>query len=1202
MFASCLLFTRQQLRAQLPDLKFEHIGAENGLPQSSVQGITKDKYGFMWFGTWDGLCRFDGYHFKVYRFDAHNPHSINANRIQNIVKDTNDTLWVLTQQEYELCRYDYEKDQFDRIATRGLAPAFVKEIGSSQHRKTVRYSYQEYDWSIEKYTSLVQTNRITGQKQYYPFNQSNPWSINDRNIADIYLDDQYNLWVGTFNGGISKANLKAKPFGYMYHDPMDAGSIADNVVTAVCTDNEGNLWIGTYDKGISIIGAGGTRHIAFNNVDNIGLSHDQIRSLYCDSRGTMWIGTRTGLLSTDSRATQFKGFYDINRYRHAVYDIMEDERHDIWVATGRQGVYKYVVARDTLLIFNPWKTTNSRNTRTIIQARSGLLWVGTDDAGITVLQPVDDTVKLVERFLYDAREGSNTISDNRIYCLFEDRAGRIWVGTGNGLDYYDTRTRKFTHALQHTELSAMLVSAITDDDQGNLWISHKNGITRLDFHTLATRTYAVQDGLQSREFSDGAVFKNTADHQLYFGSNAGVNYFNPDNITPDTIAPKTVFTELQVLNHSVEVNQKVNGRVLLTRPLHLTSELILNYQDKSFAIEFAALHFASPQNIQYAYKLEGFDKDWTITDASRRQATYANLKPGSYTFLVKSRNSDGIWNEAPATLQITVKPPFWATNFAWCVYALLAAGAIVLYHNYTTRYNRMQREVLVKTREQELYQEKLQFFTNISHEVKTPLTLILAPLEKLWELCTDQPVLREQIKTMKNNGERLLRMINQLLDFRRLETGNTVAELRMQDIAPFLNNIVGAFQPLAAEKQLKLECRFQQEACWAAFDTDKLEKAVSNLLFNAVKFTVPGGEIHVLLNRDADNYIVIGVENTGNGISEQEKTAIFEPFKQGKEAKGGTGLGLAYTRMLVELHQGHITVESVPLPGGLYATTFRIFLPGQPPALQLTASAESGSAGSRKSVILVVEDHPEVRTFLVQHFSTLYQVLAAADGRAGLTLAREHLPDLIISDIMMPEMDGWEFCRQIKTNTLTAHIPLILLTAMAPVENEIEGYETGADDYIVKPFHVQHLTARVRNLLASRQQVKEKYRREIALQPSPEAVASQEEVLLKALLAYVEERITDTELSVDAICQAVGVSRSQLYRRVKAATGLSVADVIKEIRLRRAQQLLQNQGVNISEVAYMVGFANPEHFSKCFKAEFGVTPSEYQKNNAGNDK
>jgi signal transduction histidine kinase/ligand-binding sensor domain-containing protein/DNA-binding NarL/FixJ family response regulator len=1214
-----LFFLRlMPLNGQENELKFEHITSEDGLAQNTIHGIVKDKYGFLWFGTWGGLCRYDGYKFKVYRYNTNNPKSINNNRIHNIIKDKNQDLWVLTFKEYELCRYNYETDDFERIPYYKVPVSFYKLLSRRDHYRTVNFAHKDLKWSIATNShELIEKNKQTENVRRYRSNIANRWSLNDSYVTEIYKDDQNIFWVGTYSNGINKANLNAKAFKYFYHDPTNSQSIADNGVRAICEDNRGNLWIGTRDRGISIIQKDGSfKHITHVNGKVNTISSNEIKQIYCDAGGRVWIGTKKGLDCYDPATGSFRTIREL--YNIPVYGFAEDKQKRLWMATWN-GVAAYLPQSDRLIRYDAKRTLKNRHGRIVLIDSSGNLWIGTEGGGISLLK-VDsgkDSLSVVKHFEHKDGE-SKTISDNRIYSMIEDKQGDIWLGTGNGLD----RIEKKSHAIKHIAFTNgstdAAVAGIIEDKKGNLWVSHKNGISKLA-RDLSIRQFTMSDGLQSNEFSDGAFYKSKFADQLFFGGNNGFNSFTPDSIKPDLTIPKTVITQIQILNRDVALGEEVNGRAVLNKPLHLLKELALNYADKNISIEFAGLHFANPKGNKYAYKLEGVDPDWIYADAERRWAKYSNLESGDYRFMVKSSNSDGVWNNEPTILAIRVNPPFWASTNAYVFYFLLVAGCLYLYHYYTSKYARLNKE-------KELHQHKIQFFTNISHEIKTPLSLILAPIDRLADLCQDNKIATEQINVMRNSGNRLLRLINQLLDFRRLESGNVSLNLQRNNLIPFIDNILSSFSPALLQKNLSLSfVKGGINALYFSYDEDKVEKILSNLLSNALKFTCNKGYIKVLVKEEllsSGRFVAIDVLNSGKGIPEEDIKKIFEPFsKASGNQQDGTGLGLTYSKGLVELHGGKIDVSSSEIANGVFETKFSVLLPAgnmesedseeqaykhneEEAARIVTAAAEVETedqpqlekTAKNAPRLLIIEDNESLRSYLKDYFSEEYSVSEAEDGEEGFETAAEQIPDLIISDIMMPKMDGLDFCKKLKSHAKTAHIPVVLLTSRAPMESQIEGYESGADDYILKPFNLNLLAVRIKNILASRRSLKDRYRKEISIQPSASLPDSPDEKLMQKILGFVESRLADPNLTIDIICKEVCMSRTHLYRKIKTLTGgLSMADVIKEIRLKRAQQLLKDRKFNVNEVSYMVGFVDVDHFRKCFKSEFGLTPSEFSK-------
>lgn len=1218
--------------SQFLNLKFDHITSEDGLPHSTIHGITKDKYGFMWFGTWSGLARYDGYKFRIYRYDAQNPKSIINNRIHNILTDTSGTVWALTFDENFLCKYNYDTDNFERIPRDKVPDELWQRIIRRNHRLSVNYTYKQHQWYLDSYTNaVVETYLPSGLRKQYGTDPIDMWSINDNYVSDIYLDNQRILWLGTYSNGINKTYLEANPFRYLHHDPYTRNSIIDNTIRSICEDLSGNLWIATRSKGITVVQKDGRyQHFQHDETDVNSLRSNYIKKLFCDSQGYIWIGGQRGLDRYDPRTKKITRIEHPRLSNMTVFGIMEDHRHNIWLATWN-GIFKYVRSTATIIHYDPAKTLPQEHVWTIFQDSKQQIWVGTEGSGIVILKEQRNGELSTVMHLKHDSSAVNTLSDNRIYSIYEDQQHNVWIGTGNGLDRYDPTTKSIKHFSGPSyPLPKGTIAGITEDQQGFLWVSHKRGISKIDKKTFSIRTFSQQDGLQSNELAEGAVYRSPHSNLLYFGGNKGVNMFHPDSIKTDTIPPRVVFTELQILNEPVEVNGTVNGRILLQKPLYLTTSLDLTYDDKSIAIEFAALHYTNSAGNKYAYMLEGFDKDWIYTDAAKRSATYSNLAPGKYTFKVRASNSDGVWNPNPATLLLTVAPPIWASTGAYILYTLILLGLLYAFYYYIVRYAKLKSkltyEAILHEKERELHESKVQFFTNISHEIKTPLTLILTPIQQLLQLCKDNLTIQSQLRTMENNGNRLLKIVNQLLDIRRFETGHEQLTLEHLDLVDFVRSVVDSFQQAAQAKEIVLQLNTTLPLYRIDFDPDKIEKVLYNLLSNALKFTKEGGQVTVSIYIRLDSgakHLTIDVVDNGIGIQPEDIARIFQPFQQGKSTvSGGSGLGLTYSKSLVELHGGTLYATSTQTAANQNHTVFRLTLPieksldpakerpteyfrsaaisssteGQQPEIELPMP----SALPRKCMLLIVEDNPEMRGYLCEFFSNTYHIVEASDGLEGIALARKHLPDLVISDVMMPNMDGITFCRHIKSDLLLCHIPVILLTAKSLVEYEIEGLEMGADDYIVKPFHLPSLALKVRNQLFSYFRLQEKFKQKVSLEPSVVNFASPDESLLQKVLSYVEDHISDSDLKIDAICSSVGLSRAQLYRKMKALTGYSMADMIKEIRLKRAQQLLREKKFQVNEIAYMVGFTDSDYFRKCFKAKFGESPSAYANSDSEN--
>jgi len=1232
--------------AQSLELKFDHLSSENGLPQNGIFGIAKDKYGFMWFGTWSGLCRYDGYHFKVYRNQLKNPRTLINSRVMNLLKDSAQNLWIQTANDSVICRYNYETDDFDRIPARKLSADFLKKLDWVRHKDNISFTYHLYRWQVDSKTDLLtQTFIPSGSKKQYRSSQVNRWSLNDSFVTDIYLDEQHIFWVGTYSDGINTANLDAKPFHSFSHLPDNLNSITDNHVRAIGGDHAGNLWIGTRADGISIVSPQKKyRHLKYDPGNAGSIRNNHVKKIFCDSRDYVWIGMLKGLDVMDPATGRIRHYAGQGVENAAVFGAMEDHQHRIWFATW-SGIYQYFPKTDVMQHYNADRLMKNFKAMTIIEDHFNRIWIGTEGGGVSVFKADNNKLRLLERFT-NGHKLNKSLSDDKIYSIYEDAEHFIWIGTGNGVDRYDPVRRSFKHFGASPEgLTSTTIAAITEDHNGFIWVSHKKGISQIDKKSFAIRNYSIKDGLNSNEFTDGAVYNDRTTGMLYFGGNNGYVSFHPDSIKTDHSLPRIVLTELQVLNKPVNVNDTVNGRILLSKPLYLTKSIELNFKDRSIAIEFAGLHYANPSGNKYAYMLAGFDKGWIYTNASARIATYSNLPRGNYVFKVKASNSDGIWNQSPATLSILVLPPWWESTTAYCAYVLLAALILYLFYYYSLRYDRLKTklnyESILHEKDMELHQSKINFFTNISHEIKTPLSLILAPIERLMTINRDSLLITGQLTAMKENGDRLLRLINQLLDIRRFETGNDRLLMEEEDMADFVKKVAASFMELARDQNIQLHVDKPEGQLIMKFDRDKLEKVLYNLLSNAFKYTDAGGSINIDLQEDcsaSDRLLLIKVSNNGTLIPQEDFQRIFQPFQQASNSRsGGTGLGLSYAKALVDLHHGNISVVSRKLEDGSNYTCFTVSLPfeSSSPTLEMKSYVNDGrgnavmmqspellqdialgnAEGDQKvllqnemmssehhaepdrklPVLLLVEDNFDLRSYLMNYFMNDYQVIAAQNGEEGFAAANEHNPEIILTDMTMPVMDGLALCIKLKSSLMTSHIPVILLTARSAVESQIAGMESGADDYITKPFNLQLLSLKVKNLLATRARMQEKYKTKLVIEPAADVPLSPDEKLLKKVLAFVDVKIDDPALSIDDICTNIGLSKAQLYRKMKALTGFNTVELIKQIRLRRAQDLLTDKKFNVNEVAYLVGFTDPDYFRKCFKAEFGVSPSEFVK-------
>ena len=818
----------------------------------------------------------------------------------------------------------------------------------------------------------------------------------------------------------------------------------------------------------------------------------------------------------------------------------------------------------------------------------------------------------------------------------------------------DTKTFNHLNITSRDGLPNDAINGILEDSHGNLWISTNKGISRFDPVKFIFRNYDVSDGLQSNQFSYSSVLK-TRDGWFYFGGIYGFKVFHPDSIRENTVIPPVIITDFRLFNQPVQPGASDSP---LSTHISETNQIELNHKQSVISFEFTALNFTSPEKNEYEYIMEGFETIWNKT-GTQRIATYTNLAPGDYTFRVRGSNNDGIWNETGASVNLTLRPPYYKTRLAFALYTLLFILMLFLFRNYTLSRAQMKNEIKLKEFEkqqiEEVNQMKLKFFTNISHEFRTPLSLILSPLEKLVGDNKFDDSTNHLFKLMYRNASRLLRLINQLMDLRKIEKGSMNLRVAENNIVAFLTEIKSAFDQLASDHRIEYIFKSQNESFMVYFDSEKVEKIIFNLLSNAFRFTPDGGKISLRFKVFSDTelhpvdkkskrinktqsfpdhfkngFIEISITDTGTGITPEEQEKIFDRFYQAglqESVKGGyyttgTGVGLSLVKDLAELHKGIIKLKSHPGAGSRFSlllpvdpscyTQNEIVVPETPISSEFKSlrvddenyensekteiSKKAASHTAETPIILVVEDSSDIRDFIRMSLEDEYRVFEAKNGKEGIENARTIVPDLIISDIMMPITDGIEMARLLKEDEVTSHIPLIFLTSKTGEMNQMEGFETGGQDYIVKPFNPKILLLKIKNILSSHQKIKQKIKKQILLEPSEVKIESIDEKFLKRAVEIVEKNIAEPEFDVTAFVNEIGMSRSVLYRKIQAVTGQSANEFINNIRLKRATQLLSKKSMNISEVSYSVGFNDPQYFSKCFRKEFGVSPTQYVTN------
>lgn len=1103
------------------------------------------------------------------------PSKLNTNLVFQIVQDNNGLIWVST--DHGGVNLIDKKNNFN-VSYLLNDPKDSRSL--SQNSITV--TYKDDNGIIWLGTYKQGVNYLNSNIVLFPHyhrQESNPTSLPYDDVNRFVEDKSGNIWIGTNGGGLIYFDRKNNQFKQYLHDPNNDNSLSSNVIVSLWIDHEEKLWIGTYFGGLNSFDGKNFIRYKHSDKDSSSLANDNVWEIFEDREQNLWIGTLGGGVDILDRKS--------NRFQHYQY---------------KQGVQSKV----------PLSYISG-----LLQDKKGNFWIGTV-YGIAVLEKNKTTTDF-----YQQTDDKNSLSNANVICFLEDSKGRIWVGTREGLNLFNEQTKNFQRFTTADGLPDNTILNILEDDRQTLWISTPSGLCNaipeqkengIGFSII---NYDEMNNLQNREFNDNAALKTRAG-ELIFGGPSGFNIINPSTIQKPVQHPKIFFTNLQILNENVEPGRVINNRVVLQQSITQLKSIDLKYKENVFSIEFASLDFAHSNRDKYAYKLDGFNADWLYTDGKLRRATYTNLGPGHYVLRVKVLNNNGSWSEEK-TLHINIAPPFWRTNVAYIMYALLIAGLLYLIRRITLERMRMRFEVQQQRREAErahiLDQLKTKFFTNVSHEFRTPLTLIISPLERIIKQLSDDE-LKGQLNLVQRNAKRLLSLVNQLLDFRKMEVQEIKLHPSIGDIIGFSKDITNSFMDIAEKKSIRFSFSSNIDHLEIYFDKDKVEKILFNLLSNAFKYTHDNGEASVNLvyseaaNNESDGTLAIEVKDTGIGIPADKQEKIFERFFQTDVPESmvnqGTGIGLAITKEFVKLHGGIVTVTSEPEKG----TCFTVLLPAKKiydPSIKATTSPiltedvesisfEERQKSSKKKTILIVEDNEDLRFYLKDNLKGQYHVEEATNGKEGWEKTKLLNPDLVVSDIMMPLMDGVEMARKIKNETLTAHIPIILLSAMGSEEKQLEGLKAGVNDYITKPFTFEILASKIRNLVAQQKLLQKRFHAQIEVDPSEVTITPVDEKFLKQALEIVEKHLDEPEFSVEDFSGEMFMNRVTLYRKILSITGKTPLEFIRSIRLKRAAQLLEKSGMSIAEIAYEVGFNNPKVFSKSFKEEFHVTPSQYLAN------
>ena len=1293
---------------------FRSLEVEDGLSQNMVYSILQDKQGFMWFGTQDGLNRYDGNNFKIYQRNHDIPNSIENNGIFSLAQDEDDIIWVGTIDGVYLYNPKFDKFEHfsaktdDGVPVHGIVRDIEISVDGSvwmavsdkgvfcfpPNGKLLFFplnSYGKIDirrlefdidanlWIATHHQGLFKLEAGSGKIDRLLADNKNGNTPND--VNDIYLYNTETLLLATANKGVQKLNLRnytlepllekgadGKPlfvrciykdrndlfwFGtetgiYTYntqtkqeillqHHPNDPYSISDNAIHSIYEDREGGIWLGTFFGGVNYFSDLYARFEKYYPIKGENTISGKSISEFCeDDDGNIWIGTEDAGLNCFNTATRSfsHGFIPSTNVHALMYDNKQ-----LWVGTFSDGLYRIDLSNNKTKRYvhsSDSNSLNDNNVYSIYKDYSGTIWIGSllglhkydknHDYFIRVNEhkinkQVNDILEDFRGVIWFATLGSGLFSydkkndkwnhypnlttgktmGNMITCLLEDSKHNLWVGTeGAGLFMYKQESDSFEDMYSiNNGLPNDVIYRLVEDIQDNLWGSTNKGLFKIDVNNNIS-TYTHSNGLFGDQFNYKSGFRSKSG-KIFFGGVKGFVAFSPDKLFENEILPSVVINSIQILNK--EVVPDIKGSPL-RHSITYTDLIELPYNTPVFGLEFAALSYVFPQGNRYAYKLDSRDKDWIYTDRAHRVA-YSDLPPGNYIFRVKASNSDGRWTDDEASIRINILPPFYMTIWAYIFYIIsIFAILYVIIRNSTKRIERKNRQALQdleSRKEKELYNAKIHFFTNVTHEIRTPLSLIKAPLDEVMKQVDESNANWENLSIIRRNANRLLKLVNELLDFRKVETKGLSLNFVTIDIIELIKETVSRFLPSAQIKGLTIRTVLPDNGFKVDVDGEIITKILSNLLNNALKYSQ--SIIDVFFTVDKDRFRII-VENDGTPIPEKYAQKIFDPFFKIDDNISGSGLGLPFAKSLTELHNGKIILDEknkektsfiveLPIRQKMVIQLNEEFIPETSEPKKENKNLKAFVKTRNRKTILLVEDNKDFQKFVSGQLDADYNVLHAYEGRHALEILNVKNVDIVISDVMMPVMDGMELCKTIKENLNFSHIPVILLTAKTALQAKIEGLKIGADEYIEKPYSIDYLKVRIENLLENRKIIKESYKHSPELAYNTIVNSKADEDFLNKLVSVIHSQIEEVDLDVDKLAFAMNMSRASFYRKVKSISELTPNDFIRLVRLKKAAELLKEKEYKVNEIAFIVGFKSSSYFAKCFYKQFGVLPKDF---------
>ena len=1147
--------------------------------------------GAVWVACNNGVVR--QYHQDTGRFESYDLGEMSG--IRDIYGSTtlhavgDSSLLVGTMKKVLL--FNFVKKQVRNLTAAGLPE------GDVQVHTIFQKDDREFWLGTE--SGLYILDLISGRSQHIVREQFSHYSITDNIINSILRDREGGIWITTQFGGINYYSTQFNNFRKFV--PKPGNTISGSIVHEITKDQYGYLWIGTEDAGLNRLDIRTGQFKAFLPDGRPGsISYRNLHGMVADGN-ELWVGTyEHGLDVIDLRTERVIRHYNASSDPRSlssnfIVTLYKTRAGDILAGTWI-GLCKYNRATDDftrLPYFN-------FQVQSIHEDAEGTIWAASYGRGVYYFNPVT----LKQGHLKYRPNDPDGLPDNYVNSLYQSSDKSIWLCTEHGLSRYNPQTAKFRNYRIADGLPDNQVFRVLEDDAGNFWVSTSRGLAKLDGRTDRFTNFHTGNGLPTDQFNYNSSYKDS-DGTLYFGTVAGMVGFKPAALLRNSFVPPVYITRLLVNNRDVDIRQK---DAPLQQSIVYASELTLPYQSSSVSFDVAVLSYVIPEQNSYRYQLEGLSREWVPIQSDNRRIQFSKLPPGDYTLKIRGANNDGLWNNRETRLRITILPPFWATGWAYLFYVVLIGSIIVVIFRYyflaLHEKNRRQIETIEMGKEREIYNAKIDFFTNVAHEIRTPLTLIKMPLDKLLVSRKSDPEMMESLNMIDKNTSRLIDLTNQLLDFRKAEANNYSLNFTKTDINDLLGDVFATFRPAAEQKQLQYRLELPRITLQAFVDEEACKKITSNLISNAIKYAE--GSVRIRLSPFNSDDVLFHIEFTNDGplIGYDDREKIFEPFyrAEGSSKEPGTGIGLPLARSLAELHKGTLELKRTEPLGN----TFLLSLPiHQDYELDLNktgdrdngspahAATEDASASPGKPSVLLVEDNTEILGYLGRELSHYYNILRAADGQEATTILQEENVHLVISDIMMPVMDGIALCREMKTDIRFSHIPIILLTAKNSVSSRIEGLEVGADAYIEKPFSMDHLAAQIANLLQNRDIIKDYFARSPLTHIKGIAFSRADKDFLEQLNTIILEHLADSELDVDMLSSKMNMSRPTLYRKIKGISDMTPNELINLSRLKKAAELLAEKNYKINEVADMVAYSIPTNFSRDFQKQFGVSPSGY---------